>query len=125
MAGTPILIVDDNDVNLTLARLLFEMEGYEVLTAVDAEQARRVIAERPPCLILMDLQLPGMSGFELTRLLKADPATQGIVVLAITAYAMNGDEERALAAGCDGYVTKPLDTRTLPGVVAQALAARQ
>jgi two-component system, cell cycle response regulator DivK len=123
MSDATILVVDDNEINLSLARLLFEMEGYDVLTAEDAEQARQVIQERPPRLILMDLQLPGMSGLELTRLLKADPATRDIVILAVTAYAMKGDEERAIEAGCDGYISKPLNTRTLPGVVAQALAS--
>ena len=70
----------------------------------------------------MDLQLPGMDGLELTRRLKADPATRDIIVLALTAYAMKGDEEKALAAGCDGYLPKPIDTRTLPGVVARYLS---
>ena len=123
MAGEPILIVDDNAANLKLARVLLAGEGYEVRTAVDAEEALRVLRDFRPRLILMDLQMPGMDGFELTRRLKADPATRGIVILALTAYAMKGDEERATAAGCDGYVSKPIDTRTLPALIARLLAA--
>jgi CheY-like chemotaxis protein len=75
-----------------------------------------------PRLILMDLQMPGMDGFALTHRLKSTPATAGIVIVALTAYAMKGDEERARAAGCDGYVAKPIDTRALPGIVAAHLA---
>ena len=74
--------------------------------------------------ILMDLQLPGMDGLELTSLLKADPAFATTIVLALTAYAMKGDEEKARAAGCDGYLTKPIDTRQLPGVIERYLASR-
>jgi len=121
MAGEPILIVDDNPANLKLARVLLSGEGYEVRTAADAEEALSVLKGFSPRLILMDLQMPGMDGFELTRRLKADPATRGIVILALTAYAMKGDEERARAAGCDGYVAKPIDTRALPGLIARYL----
>jgi CheY-like chemotaxis protein len=122
MAGEPLLIVDDNPANLKLARVLLAGEGYEVRTAVDAEEALSVLRDYHPRLILMDLQMPGMDGFELTRRLKADPATRGIVILALTAYAMKGDEERARAAGCDGYIAKPIDTRTLPQLIARRLA---
>jgi two-component system cell cycle response regulator DivK len=122
MAGEPILIVDDNPANLKLARVLLTGEGYRVRTASDAEEALAVLREFHPRLILMDLQMPGMDGFELTQRLKADPATRQVRVLALTAYAMKGDEERARAAGCDGYVSKPIDTRTLPALIAQHLA---
>lgn len=122
MDASSILIVDDNPQNLKLARVLLASHGYHVLTAVDAEQAMVVIAQTPPKLILMDVQLPGMDGFALTRKLKQDPATQHIVIVALTAYAMKGDAQRARDAGCDGYVAKPIDTRTLPGVVAGYLA---
>ena len=107
MREDPILIVDDNPLNLKLARVLLRSEGYRVETAVDAEEALRVLETFSPRLILMDLQLPGMDGLELTRRLKADPARRHIVVVALTAYAMKGDEEKARAAGCDHYVTKP------------------
>lgn len=123
MAGEPILIVDDNPVNLKLARVLLCSEGYDVRTATDAEEALDVLRKFRPRLILMDIQLPGMDGLELTRRLKADPAMRGVVILALTAYAMKGDEQRVLAAGCDGYVPKPIETRAFPGVIARYLAA--
>ena len=121
MAGEAILIVDDNPVNLKLVRITLAVAGYEVHTAIDAEHAISVLASCRPRLILMDIQLPGMDGLELTRRIKADPATADAIVLAVTAYAMKGDEQRALAAGCDGYVTKPIDTRTLAHTVARSL----
>ena len=121
MAGEPILIVDDNPANLKLVRVLLTHEGYLVRTAVDAEEALRLLDEFVPRLILMDLQLPGIDGLTLTRRLKADPARRDIVIVALTAYAMKGDEEKAFAAGCDGYITKPIDTRKLPGQVAEIL----
>jgi CheY-like chemotaxis protein len=123
MAGEAILIVDDNAANLKLARVLLATEGYEVRTAMDAEDALSVLETFTPRLILMDIQLPGMDGLELTRRLKANPARRGITILAMTAYAMKGDDEKAFAAGCDGYVTKPIDTRALPSVVADYLAS--
>jgi two-component system, cell cycle response regulator DivK len=121
MAGEPILIVDDNAQNLKLARVVLSGEGYDVRTAADAEDALRQLASYAPRLILMDLQLPGMDGLELTRRLKADPARRGLIIVALTAYAMKGDEEKARAAGCDGYITKPIDTEALPRVVAEQL----
>lgn len=122
MAGEPILIVDDNAVNLKLARRVLSGEGYVVRTAGDGEEALALLRSFHPRLILVDLQMPGLDGLELTRRLKANPATRGIAVVALTAYAMRGDEERAREAGCDGYVTKPIDTRTLPSVIARHLA---
>jgi CheY-like chemotaxis protein len=124
MAGEPILIVDDNPANLKLARVLLASEGFLVRTAADAQEALTVLGVFAPRMILMDVQLPDIDGLTLTRRLKADPATRDIIVLALTAYAMKGDEERALAAGCDGYVAKPIDTRDLPRLVAELLAAR-
>lgn len=117
-----ILIVDDNPQNLKLARILLTSENYEVKTATDAEEALRILDAFTPRLILMDLQLPGMDGLELTRRLKADAARREIIVIALTAYAMKGDQERALAAGCDGYIAKPIDTEALPKAVASYLA---
>jgi CheY-like chemotaxis protein len=121
MSGEPILIVDDNPINLKLVRVLLKGEGYEVRTAEDAAEANAVLGEFQPRLILMDIQLPGVDGLELSRRLKADPATSGIMIVALTAYAMKGDEGRALAAGCDGYIAKPIDTRTLPRQIAEWL----
>jgi two-component system, cell cycle response regulator DivK len=124
MAGEPILIVDDNPANLKLARVVLKRAGYEIRTAADAEEALAALDTFRPRLILMDLQMPGMDGFELTRRLKGDRAQSGIVIVALTAYAMRGDEEKALAAGCDGYLAKPIDTRTLASTVADYIAGR-
>lgn len=122
MAREPILIVDDNPQNLKLAKVILVREGYDVRTATDAEDALSVLEWFTPRLILMDLQLPRMDGLELTRRIKADPARGAVIIIALTAYAMKGDEERAFAAGCDGYMSKPIDTDALPRVVAQYLA---
>jgi two-component system cell cycle response regulator DivK len=121
MAGEPVLVVDDNSQNLKLVRVLLRTEGYDVRTAVDAEEALGELESFTPRLILMDLQLPGMDGLELTRRLKADPARRNIAIIAVTAYAMKGDEEKARAAGCDGYVAKPIDIETLPRMVREHL----
>ncbi|HUA22036.1 MAG TPA: response regulator [Bryobacteraceae bacterium] len=112
MAHEPILIIDDNPANVKLARLLLVNAGFDVQTAADSSEALETLKSFTPHLILMDIQLPGMDGLQLTRRLKDDPATRGAVIVALTAYAMRGDEERAKAAGCDGYMCKPIDTRT-------------
>jgi two-component system cell cycle response regulator DivK len=117
--GEPVLIVDDNPTNLKLVAYLVRAHGYDVHTAQDAPSALDSIRKVKPRLILMDLQLPGIDGLELTRRLKADPATASIAIVAVTAYAMKGDLERALAAGCDDYVSKPIDTRALPLLIAK------
>src|SRR3954469_14161927 len=122
MVSEPILIVDDNPANLKLARVVLHAAGYEVRVVTDAEQALKVLETWRPRLILMDIQLPGMDGLTLTRRLKDDPATQDILVVALTAYAMKGDEERARAAGCDGYISKPIDTEALPHLVNDLIA---
>ena len=122
MSSEPILIVDDNPANLKLARVLLASEGYEVRTAIAAEEAVEVLEQFRPRLILMDIQLPGMDGLELTRRLKADPRMRGVVIVALTAYAMKGDQQRVLAAGCDAYISKPIDTRRLAAQVADLLA---
>jgi CheY-like chemotaxis protein len=114
-----VLIVDDNPTNLKLVAYLVKAHGYVVDTAADAEAALAAIAANRPRVILMDLQLPGIDGLELTRRLKADPATRDIKIIAVTAYAMKGDQEKAREAGCDDYVTKPIDTRALPELVAK------
>ena len=119
MEGKSILIVDDNTQNLKLARVVLANEGFDVYTASNAEDALQLLRTVTPRLILMDIQLPGMDGLELTRRLKADPATRAVRIIALTAYAMKGDDEKALEAGCDDYVTKPIDTRTLPATIAK------
>ncbi len=117
MASERILVVDDCAANLKLARVLLQLEGYDVRTAADAEEALEVLDGFEPRLVLMDLQLPGIDGLTLTRRLKADERFRDVPILAVTAYAMKGDEEVARAAGCNGYVTKPVDALTLPGVI--------
>ena len=121
MAGESILVVDDNVANLKLMRLLLSHQGYDVHVCGGAVEALAALETLRPRVILMDLQMPGIDGLELTRRLKADPATRDITIVAVTAYAMKGDEAQALAAGCDGYVTKPIDTETFPGVLARYL----
>ena len=103
-----ILVVEDNAANMTLAVYLLETTGHTVLTATDAEAGLASARAEHPDLILMDIQLPGMDGLEATALLKQDDATRAIPVVALTALAMKGDEERILAAGCDGYIAKPM-----------------
>jgi len=117
-----ILVVDDNPTNLKLVSDVLEFEGYDILKAVDAEEAQVVLAAILPDLILMDIALPGMDGLTLTRKLKAEERTRGIRIVALTAFAMKGDDQKAFDAGCDGYITKPIDTRTLPDQVAGFLA---
>ncbi len=106
-------MVDDTPVNLKLTRMLLEHEGYKVRTAASAEEALQVLEEFHPRLVLADIQLPGIDGLEMTRRIKAEPRNADMLVVALTAYAMKGDEEKARAAGCDGYITKPIDTREL------------
>ena len=120
-----MLIVDDNPINLKLVAYLVKASGYEVDTAVDADAALAAIAAHRPRVILMDLQLPGVDGLELTRRLKQDPATREIAIIAVTAYAMKGDQEKAFEAGCDDYVTKPIDTRALPQLIARHAKGRE
>lgn len=118
MSGARILVVDDNPTNLKLVSDVLEYDGYQILKAVDAEAALEIVKSHPPDLILMDIALPGMDGLTLTRLLKGDGNTRTIVIVALTAYAMKGDDQKAHDAGCDGYITKPIDTRRLSDTVA-------
>ncbi len=125
MSPEIILVVEDNPANRKLATAVLSFAGYDVRTANDAEEALRALQSFRPGLILMDIQLPGMDGLELTRRLKASPSTREIVIVAVSAYAMKGDDEKALQAGCDGYISKPIDTRALPKLVSKYLAGRQ
>lgn len=113
----PILVVEDDATNMKLTRIVLEAAGYAIIGAENAGQALACLEATRPALVLMDLQLPGMDGLTLTRHLKAEPATRDIPVVALTANAMVGDEAKALEAGCDGYITKPIDTRRLPAIV--------
>lgn len=124
MNEVSLLIVDDNKSNLKLLSYLLGKRGYFVKSASSALDAMEVLKSFEPRVILMDLQMPGIDGLELTRRLKADPATRGIVIVAVTAYAMQGDENLARDAGCDGYVTKPIDTRTLCATLTEILSQK-
>jgi len=119
MACEKILIVEDNLMNLELATDLLEVSGYVVIQAETAEEGIKLARAESPDLVLMDISLPGMDGLEATGILKQDPTTKDITVIALTAHAMKGDEEKALAAGCSGYITKPIDTREFPKAVAR------
>jgi len=125
MAGESILIVEDNPLNLKLVRAVLQHRGYDVKTAVNATSALLALETFHPQLILMDLQLPGISGLDLTRVLKANAATRDIVIVALTAAAMKGDDVRARAAGCDGYLPKPIDVTTFPATIAGFLDGRR
>ena len=120
-ASPKVLLVEDNPLNLELATDLLEACGIEVISANTGEIAVKLAHEQMPDLILMDLSLPGMDGLQATAALKADAQTRSIPVVAVTAHAMKGDEQKALDAGCEGYITKPIDTRMFPTLVAQYL----
>ena len=117
-----VLIVEDNLANMKLAAFLLQSAGHTVLSATDAEVGLTLARDEHPNLILMDIQLPGMDGLEATALLKRDDATRAIPVVALTALAMKGDEERIRAAGCDGYIAKPIRYQEVLAIVAAQLA---
>lgn len=120
-----ILVVDDNDAGQLLVRTVLELEGFRVESASSSQEVLDRLNVRRPDLILMDVQLPGQDGLALTRQLNADPSTNAIPVVALTANAMAGDRERALAAGCTGYISKPIDTRILGDQVREFLSAKR
>ena len=109
MSAPRVLIVDDNDMNIAIAQVVLLAEKFDVETASDGFEAIQKVASFGPDLILMDIQMPGKDGLEVTRTLKADPVTRHIAIVAFTAFAMRGDEAKMRAAGCDGYLTKPID----------------
>ena len=119
--GLTILVVDDDETNLILARALLEADGFDVVTATDAMSTFDVLKDVDPALILMDIQLPGMDGWELTRRLKRNIATTHIPVIAVTAYGQQGDAERARDAGFTDFVAKPVSTRELPSIIRKHL----
>ncbi len=121
MSDKKILLVEDNPVNRRLAEFLLRSQGYQVRAATNAQEAFDNIKNERPDLILMDVQLPGMDGLEATKKLKEEQTTRDIPVVAVTSYAMKGDREKALAAGCSGYITKPIDKDTFVQEVATVL----
>lgn len=120
-----ILIIEDNPVNLELVTDLLEAKGFSILQAQTAEEGIRLARQNLPDLILMDLSLPGMDGLVATKVLKGDTTTRQIPIVALTAHAMRGDEASARQAGCDAYLSKPIDTRTFPQKILEALRASQ
>jgi two-component system, cell cycle response regulator DivK len=118
-----VLVVEDNPANMTLAVFLLQSAGHDVISATDAEAGLALARAEQPDLILMDIQLPGMDGLAATTQLKADEATRRIPVIALTALAMKGDEERIRAAGCDGYIGKPMRYKDFLATVAMHLEA--
>jgi CheY-like chemotaxis protein len=118
-----ILVIEDNSYNLELVTDLLEASGFSVAHARTAEEGLRLARQGAPELILMDLSLPGMDGLAATKTLKADPATSHLTVIALTAHAMKGDQDIALKAGCDGYLVKPIDTRTFTTKISGYLAS--
>ena len=117
MRAPSVLVVDDNAMNAELASFVLAEAGFTIAVAADAVEAQDQIRRFAPDLILMDIQLPGMDGLELSRLLKADPATRAIKIVAFTSYAMKGDEAKMRAAGCDGYLAKPIDVATFADTI--------
>jgi two-component system cell cycle response regulator DivK len=117
-----ILVIEDNAANMTLATFLLQSANHTVLSATDAETGLTIARAEAPDLILMDIQLPGMDGLAATKILKDDPTTRGIPVVALTALAMKGDEERIRAAGCDGYIAKPMRYKAFLETIVEQLA---
>ena len=121
MAKT-ILIVEDDAKNLTLLRDVLQVSGYSTIEATDGKQAIELARTKKPDLILMDIQMPEIDGLEATRILKMDTTTRNIPIIALTAFAMKGDKERVLEAGCDGYLIKPIDIKELLKTVTEYLS---
>jgi len=111
MANRNVLVIEDNKFNMKLMRGIFQLSNYQIIEALDAETGIRLAREHHPFLILMDIQLPGMDGLAATQLIKSNPKLKDIPVVALTGFAMQGDEEKALESGCDGYITKPIDVQ--------------
>ena len=121
MTTKTILVVEDNELNMKLVRGLIKIGKYRMLEAIDAESGIEQIREQRPDLVLMDIQLPGMDGLSATKIIKEDPSLKDIPIVALTSYAMQGDEEKALEAGCKGYIAKPINTRKFLETVAHYL----
>ncbi len=120
-----ILIVEDNPENMRLLEMVLRAKNYTLLKATDGEEALNIAMRERPDLIIMDIQLPKMNGLEVTRKLRETPAFSHTPIIAITAYAMKGDKERVIEAGCDAYLSKPINTRELPEIIAGMLLQRQ
>ena len=119
MENKTILIIEDNELNMKLFRSLLQLQKYKVIEAENAEKGIQLTREHQPDLILMDIQLPGMDGLRATEMISTDEDLKDIPILALTSYAMEGDKEKALAAGCVGYIAKPIDTRSFSKIIAK------
>ncbi len=120
-----ILIVEDNPENMRLLEMVLRAKNYTLLKATDGEEALDIAIRERPDLIIMDIQLPKINGFEVTRKLRETPAFSHIPIIGVTAYAMKGDKERVIESGCDAYLSKPINTRELPEIIAEMLLQRQ
>lgn len=125
MGNGTILVIEDNALNMKLVRSLLRIGKYDIIEAKDAEKGIQLVREHRPDLILMDIQLPGMDGLNATRLIKDDPSLKDIKIIALTSYAMDGDETKALKAGCDGYIVKPIDTKNFLNTIEHCLNGEQ
>jgi CheY-like chemotaxis protein len=121
MGNKTILVIEDNALNMKLVKSLLGIGKYSILAAEDAESGMQVARENHPDLILMDIQLPGMYGLTATKILKADQKVNTIPIVALTSHAMEGDDKKALAAGCDGYIAKPIDTKNFLATIGHYL----
>lgn len=121
MTSKKILVIEDNELNMKLVRGLLSLEDYTMLEAIDAETGIQMAIKHHPDLILMDIQLPGIDGLEATKILSDKVEMKDTPIVALTSYAMQGDEEKAKMAGCVDYITKPLDTRRFPDIIRKAL----
>ncbi len=121
MSNEPILIIDDHPLNLKLMKRLLEAEQYQVLSASNAEEALKILERFQPKLILMDFRMPEINGVELTRKIRSNPQNRDIVIVMVTSNDEKGEEQKARAAGCDGYITKPINVQTLAGLIADYL----
>ena len=119
MGRKKVLVIEDNPLNMKLVRILLGKGGYDVMEAADAEKGLNIAGEIIPDLVLMDVQLPGMDGLTATRSMRMDARLKDVKVIALTSFAMAGDEEKVMLAGCDGYLTKPIDTRTFLASISQ------
>ena len=121
MKDKTILVIEDNELNMKLVRSLIKMSSHVMIEAGDAETGIKLAREKKPDLILMDIQLPGMDGLSATKILKADQSFKDTVIIALTSHAMEGDDKKVREAGCDGYITKPIDTRNFVQTVTDYL----
>ena len=121
MKSKTVLVIEDNELNMKLVRSMLQLAHYEIVEAKNAEDGIKLAREHLPKLILMDIQLPGIDGLDATRIIKKNPKLAHIPIVALTSYAMQGDEEKAISAGCTGYIAKPIDTRNFLDIISKYL----